>query len=318
MHTPGDTCPYGSGYPHDDNAPSNPASLVALDGYEHAAGAIVWWDLSGEVDIMDLDDAWSEIEGAPELLPAVPSTMACAKRAADKAVRSRRELVRPLTRGAWDFQIESVVISQPGEAQEAEILQYETAVKIRVDDKTASFVAVGDQDRFATEEHAAICEIIRHNFEHYRGVLTATDVSTWLLMLLSRHVHAVSLRNRGGMYFVPVDQLPFWKKIVGVLRTVSNHELHEIPAMRSEETVEAVLSSVRREAEEAMAEMEKYLAGDLSTKGLNSTERRATEVQAKVAKYAKLLGEEMPDLELNATTILGTVSEAKIARKADK
>jgi len=144
------------------------------------------------------------------------------------------------------------------------------------------------------------------------GVLTAMDVSSWLLWVLRHHVQAVSLRERGGFYFVPRDRLPVWRQVVAVVRACSGHRLFEIPAMRTEEAVEAILTAIRDEAAERMAEMEAYLAGEVSTRGLNSWERRLGELQEKLAHYAELLGVALPDLDAKAITLKGAVQAARI------
>jgi hypothetical protein len=286
--------------------------FVVIPGYEDAAGAIVWWDLTGEVDLMEMEDAWLDKGGAEALLPAIPSVEVCAKRAADSAVSTKRELVRQIRRGAWDFLKESVV----GDDVENEHLEHSVAVRIRIvkdtDDgeKRPQITAAGEQWDILRDE-------IARQYNHYRGSLIASDISSWLLWMLNKEILAVSLRQRGGFYFIPADQIPAWKMISETIRSVSSHQMYEIPAMRAEDTVAAVLTAVRKEAEATMQEMEDYLMGDVSTKGLNAIDRKTADVQAKVAKYAELLGVALPDLQERATTLLGSCQAARMLAAAE-
>ena len=290
--------------------------IVAVDSkYAEAAGAIVWWDLSGTVDAMDFEDAWFDLGGDETRVAKVPAIDVTIQRAARAACRDPRLLVRPLRNFAWDVQAENVQSDDAGN----EGLKYETAVRIRVTkDEGVKSAAVTSADE-ANGYFNSLRDSILAESAKFRAILTPDDISSWLLWVLRDEVQAVSLRRRGGFYFVPQDRIPYWKMVKATLAQVSDHSLSEIPAMRAEDTVAAVLGAVRAEAEDVFKELDEYLGGEkLSTRGLNSVERRANEVQAKVAKYAELMGQALPDLEQRAVTLKGAAVAARLERERAK
>jgi hypothetical protein len=278
--------------------------IVAVEGSE-AAGAIVYWQLSGSVDLQDLTDALGTLTviGAP---PSAPSMEVVLQRAAQQAVSSKRQMVRPLDkRGSYAFVEESV------DGQSA--LKYNQRLTMRVEKAGLDqppYAVVLAHDPEADEPLQAQ---VYANVNVFKGLLTASDVSSWLLHVMEQ-VHGVGLRDRGGIYFIPNDCLALWRPLIAALRTVSDHKVFEIPAMRTEEAVEAILTAVRRDAEAALAEMEAYLAGETSTKGLNAIDRRLEEVRVKAAHYAQLLGVQLPDLQAKIVTLTGAAQAARIVR----
>jgi len=145
-----------------------------------------------------------------------------------------------------------------------------------------------------------------------RGILTAVDVSWWLVYV-SKQLHAVSLRDRGGVYFVPRDVLPTWRQIARVLAEETGHKVFEIPAVKTDEAVEAILTAVRQTISARFAEAEEYLTGKLSNKGLNSLERQLDETRDYVEHYVGLLGKALPDLTDKLESIKGAIVAARLA-----
>ena len=295
--------------------------IVAVQGEMPAtAGILVYWSLSGVIDLQDLTEVL-EAEGIdPKYHPSGPSVEVAVHRAAESCADARRSgsrtLVRPLRRkGAWDIVQESVV---PNE-QKGESLEYQALVRVSIeetDDKSRpKEVAI----RYYEESHKDLSERIHTAFQLYSELMTATDTSVWLTRLLGSYVAGIPLRSRGGIYFIPRDQVSDWARIVRCVRAVSDHILFEIPALQTDEAVDAILTAFRQEITSRLSEMEAYLTGDaISTRGLNAWRVVLEQIREKTRHYAEILGVALPDLEERSTTIDGMIAVAKIRRKKEQ
>lgn len=287
-------------------------SFIALqdDEFSNIAGALVWWSLSKDVDLVDLREALEVQELPLDWLPAAPKLETVAQRAGQSRITNKRQLLRPLSvRGSYDFVDEQVI----GTGQD-EQLRHIPRVRVRVienegDLKTIDVTPMTTADvELAREIAAAVSS--------FREALVPSDMSVWLVWLLETRVRAVSLRDRGGFYFVPAGEpLALWRRIVKAVHASSFHRCSLIPALRSADAVEAILLAVRREAEKVLNDLETYLAGDVSTRGLNAHERDIQAIQSKMAMYAKLLNASLPDLEARAESLTGSILAARAVRE---
>lgn len=284
------------------------SGIVAVtDEMKDAAGILVFWELSGLVAMEDFVEAIAADGWEPELAPVAPSMEVALGRAATSVLADKRMLLRPLSRrGSWEILREQVSLDvDDGE----ERVKHESLLRGSVQ-RSGSEVQIqitGDPDL----KQAVLAKV-----GFYSSTLTASDVSNWMLAQANR-LHAVGLRSRGGFYFIPRDRIEDWHRVVRVIRACSSHQVYEIPAMRTDEAVEAILASVRAEAASKMAELEAWLAGDVhSTRGYNASERAVVAVQAKLRHYAELLGREMPDLDGRLVQLTGALTAARLAEQA--
>ena len=85
-----------------------------------------------------------------------------------------------------------------------------------------------------------------------------------------------------------------------------------MPAMRSDDAIEAISEAIRRESDAQMVKFEEYLSGKVSTRGLNSYERELGSMRKKVEQYAELLSVNLGDLLDRSKTILGGIQAARL------
>jgi len=275
-------------------------------------GALTWWELRGHTTISSLAAAW-ELEGfAPEeLMCEAPSTERALARATQHAMRER-QIRRPLgRRGAWEVIDEEVV--GDGDDQTLEHSALVRASVERFGGKASGAKSVRVTVANDSEEAAAMKECILELLSRYEQQLVQRDLSDWLLRLLSSpRFRALHLRQKGGFYFVPEDRVAAWEGVAKVVEVVGCGVVWTMPAARAERAVAAILAAVRLESERAFAEMEDYLIGDVSTRGLNSVERRLHEAREKLRVYANLLGSELPELTTRAAEVEGALAAAKL------
>jgi hypothetical protein len=152
----------------------------------------------------------------------------------------------------------------------------------------------------------------------FANLLMHTDISEWLITVAMRECKAVSLRESGGIYFIPKDFVPLWETCTAALQAVSEHTCFSLPAMRSEDAARALMASVRLETDTALKQFEDYLSGKVSTKGLNACERDLTAALAKVELYCDLLGASLPTFFERAESVRGAIVAARLTAKEAK
>lgn len=269
--------------------------IVAVTESMETAGAIVWWRLSGSTDGYALRKAWDEAGLPEELVPELPSAEKALRRAVMEQ-RERRRLVRPLegTKG-WAIVDESAT---------GEDLDYSIAIRVTVN-------KIGHAD--VEPAGATGADEIKVAYNRHLEQLAQTDISTWLVGLAAR-VRAVALRDTGGVYFIPREQLALWRLMAGALSAASDHRVFEVPALKSDEAVEAVLDAVAREAEAAAQVMEEELEKEsLGERALRTRTERCGAIEEKLQTYEKLLGTSLDALHDRLESLRANLAVAALA-----
>ena len=283
--------------------------LVVVEDHQGSSGAIVWWALKGECRLSLFRSVWENDGLDPRLLPAPPSDLVVLQRAlADVKTASQevRELKKSLA-----FEIETTWVGDD-EASARETVQHAKDARVTLDPDTSRELT----DRLAIEvlspkgQHLEAALLAR--IPAVVGQLNAVDISGWLVRF-AVNLHAVSLRDRGGFYFVPRDLVDEWRQMTQILSSITQHKFFQLPAMDSKEAVDVLLQVVQAEAKEAMVELQTYLAGTPGTRGLNAWEKRLTELKNKVEHYTDLLGRSLPDFATQEQSLRAGISMARLS-----
>lgn len=267
---------------------SGSEGFMAVTTNIDTAGSIVWWRLSGILRHNVLKATWIG-EGLDEdLLPKPTKDKTALSRALKELERgNKHRLIRKLQTGGW------AIVNETAQGDD---LDY--AIDCRVEMNGAG-------PKFDPEFHPIAPEVFAR-FQHNKEHLTQTDVSSWLTKLTD-HVRAVSLRDTGGVYFIPREKLPTWEKMVKAIRMSSAHVIHKVPALKSEEAVEAILDAITREAQAEVEGLENALVDDgLGERALTNRAAKCDDIRQKLETYEGLLGKsldgfknKMEDLKAN-------------------
>ncbi len=260
----------------------NTGIVAVVDSSHESTGTITLWHLSGQVTHAALSDAWRDAGLDEELLPSVVTP----KRALSRAVndlKGPRRLIRPLLNHAGFAVVDEMAVE--GDQEKLDHVQTCT-VKLSAETGRPTVEPAGH----------LLVHSIEHAFDAHMAGLSQTDISVWLTDL-AKKLKAVALRESGGIYFIPRPNVQAWKQMIGALREASSHVVIEIPAMRSDEAVEAILDSVMREVESEVVHVEDELSeGSLGSRGITSRVAHASVVEEKVAFYEDLLGTRLDSL----------------------
>lgn len=265
------------------------------------AGAISYWRLSGDTRLADLTAAWAA-EGLDEkLLPGEPSPEVALRRAVGAQESSTRRSFKIKGgdfAGGWGL-VE--VDTSLGHVQTYELLRAKwDAANQRIDIDASGHGLRNDvYDRFPVE----------------RASLAPADISSWLIKLANGK-SATSLRDSGGIYFVPRGHVDFWRS-VGRAVEKCGHKVFKIPALHNTEAVEAILDAITTEAnaevEAIEADLEKIGDDAVGKRGLASREKRCSELLKKVAEYEALLGVRLPEIQQRVEDLSSAVATAALA-----
>lgn len=280
------------------------SQIVAVEQADASTGAVVFWALSGSLEVARLTETWAAEGLDTEWLLPVPSPVVALRRAVQAQV-SRGQFTAEHPDGGW------VLVD---EKKDDHALSYAVGLRFRLtpvekdDEATVRVVELIDIPAHIDAAAAqSTLDAVRAEFGMLRrGIVESVDVSSWLTKLLDKHLSSVALRESGGFYFVPRQSVETWGKIKRALGAVSAYKLAEIPAMRSTETVAAVLDAVRRESDVALSEMENELnLGTLGNRG-NANRIKACDVlKAKVVGFEKLLGLKLAEVVARIDALRG-------------
>lgn len=275
--------------------------IIAVTENIEEAGAVLYWSLSGGLDADKFEAAWIAGGLDANLLPETPTPETALRRALNEQKQHRR-LVRPI-KGGW-----AVVDETDG----AQGLEYRTRLTAHLN--KIGHLRIDDPDDTDAE---IIGADIATAYRRHQDMLTQNDISTWLVNM-ARKCQAVALRDRGGIYFIPHEALEHWRAMTGTLTDVSDHTCFEIPALKTEQAVDAILDAITREAEAVAADMEKELMeGDLKQRALQTRSRKCEEVMAKLNSYEKLLGKSLSTISDRVDTIQADLAAATLAQMAE-
>lgn len=282
------------------SATADPGVIAITDDIVETAGCVVWWRLSGSLALETLQSAWEAAGHDMALLPKQITPSEALSRTMRQHQR-KHVLARPLGRyKGWALVSEDVTDGE---------LDYEVLCKAHLDSDKRVVVEADDEN---------LVFAITDAYHAHRDILSATDVSIWISGRLIPQVQAVKLRDTGGVYFVPRDNVTTFVAWAGLLRNISDHVVYELPALRSEEALEAILVAVVTEADKELAAMEGELDMDeLGVRALHTRERRCETVRAKITTYEHLLDQGMEDMQDRLGSLQAAIVEAAILAETD-
>lgn len=262
---------------------------IAVNDRLSTAGAIIWWRLSKGLSLANLTQAWIEAGLNPAKLPGNITPNEAMKRACVDAQSGHagRLLARPIGRGAGYAMVWEDVV---GEAEET--LEHHVLGKVKLEhEEDRGEVPVYISEMEHPTEFTQLPIHISMGFEQHMSQLAPQDIGRWVVDALLPGVKAISLRDHGGIYFIPNEFIEPWKKAADTIGSVSQHKFFFVPAMRSEDAVVAILDAVEREAIAVTMDIETELGENgLGKAALKNRQIKLIAIEEKLSYYEELLG----------------------------
>jgi len=271
---------------------TNPERDLLITPEVEACGCVTYWRAGSPIKIADLRAAWEAAGLDMALFRKAPEPATALRRAVlDLATREtinakteRRVLVRPQQEpSTWAVVEEIVAEGVPPAYTTLEIISF-------VKDNGPQFYTVD-----GTKEQAAhILVTVMAGFQAQQGLLAPEDITTWLVKLAEAK-NAVTLRDTGGVYFIPRQSLDFWNKAADAIEAASGktHRVFRIPAMRNDEATDAIIDAVTAEAEAMAKKIDEEVTSGLGDRALETRKGRIADMLQKVGSYELLVGQQL-------------------------
>lgn len=261
--------------------------LIALTSdNEDIAGAIVYWRLSGEVDGSTFNEALTS-EGLEEQHIALTSPRKAIRRAMKD--HAHNDLFLRSHKGGL------FLVQQDGETASDVDFNVKVKAHLTVAGSIPKLTVYDDDgdDAEPTAEDLALKQTINERFWHHVDHVTATDISSWLIAQAAE-CDAVSLRDTGGVYFIPRHTLTEWVQRVGIVHRNTACRVEQIPSLNSEDAVSAVLASIEDECNAFTDQLQADIEGDeLGERALSGRADKAKRMIDKLGRYEGLLGDKL-------------------------
>lgn len=245
-------------------------------------------------------------------VPEQISLAAALARAVQRPV-PRDMLVRPFSKTAKSESAVGIYLRKPGQYTEGGD-DFHCGARVRpVDDRTTPtgkrFAALapegGDIDMLCAE----VAEQIRDTANRLLGYAETTDVTTAAIAAITGPLNGVSMRDRGGVYFVTARDGDRWQRLAADLSSASNGSFVDLsfPMMSGDRAAKATTHVVTGALESAIADVTKSLQTFDPDKTRDSTvEKRIADAEALIAKaelFGGILGDKLDAIKADAAAV---------------
>lgn len=281
--------------------------VAAPGGNLSGSGALTYWRLGGAVNLDDLHDRWSEQGLDPRLLPELPSPAKALRRAVRE--QEERGVFARQAVGGW------VLVEQHEDERHVE---FTTRLYVGMNAAHALTFRAGESALSQRLDHHPGAERISEAYVRHLNSITSADLGQWLAGELVEMVHAVSLRETGGFYFIPPSRLTLWRAMRSAIESASDVRIGLIPALENagdQDLVRSVLDAVTADAERTAKEIATDLdTGELGLRALENRQDRCHEARRKLESFRVLLGQQIDSIaerftELEAREIAVAISK---------
>lgn len=268
--------------------------LVVTEAHE-SAGSMVWWSLRS----VRYDEMVAKLKevGVPDKRLPHPVGPTTALYRAMRRFEDRRHFLRPRpdNRHGWTLVREHV--------ENGEHLRWEAV----------GSVTLGEGGSLDINGAEHIRDELIKAFHEEQATLSTEEVSTWLTQSLMPLLNAIGLRQRGGFYFIPRQAVEQFRREVACLPG----DFCEVPAMRTKETVRAVLDSLARESAAGIDAIFTELSeGKLGSRALKTRKVECEHMAAKLSEYEAMLGSSLPVIVGRLEQLQAAVTQAVLAEAA--
>jgi hypothetical protein len=294
---------------------------IATNDTETATGAICYWRVQ-PCDADALKAAWDG-QGLPlDMLPSGRRDHIVLREVA-RAVAGKLSRVTVDSDGDEIGHIVRDLAEKHGcvivrdRATTADVEKDATVIRVRFARHCPGYGADSDGLVIDGPQAEAWREQIRADYSNARGMVQTTPISTMLSVRVSAMLDAVSLRNGGGVYFVPRHALATLDRVKAALGAVGC-KVYALPAMSSADAVESVLDALQAESDVLISNMEDGLIeSDLGPRACQGKAKECDAHLEKLEKYESLLGCKLESIRDRIASLSSDYTAAALEALAD-
>jgi len=272
---------------------TNMQQVFAVTDVDQSVGAITYCKLTADISIEELREQWIARGFDVSLLPSLPTAENVLRRALESVRTGLRVLLRPLA-GKHGFALVAEHVNE-------DKLDYDTHAMLRAriehdsNNPETGYLVV-------TPSNHPHADLIRQRYNELQKTISPGAFgSSWLWRILAPRCYAVTLRESGGMYFIPRANIEQWNAWVQVIEdTCPGVKIYRLPAVSAAEAITAIMDAVRGEAESAVKAINDELGRTgtdaLGKRALENRKSRTEAVRNKVQHYENLFAIKLDDL----------------------
>ena len=195
---------------------------TALDGRGNHLGDLIWWTLAeARIDRSTLENIWAGAQLAPEYLPDPPTAEKALKSAVREAALGQPD--RLIRLGKEDeAEIVFAVVRETKHTDGSITYQQETRVILDRQVESVSFDIPGHD----------LAGVITTRFGELRSTHMADDVRRAMMKVLDACA-AVTLRDHGGVYWVPAPYAETVRRLQGAIEKIGSSRVYLLPVHAS-------------------------------------------------------------------------------------
>ena len=272
-------------------------------------GDLVWWTLAeARIERSTLGNIWSGAQLAPEYLPDPPTAEKALKSAVREAALGQPD--RLIRLGKEDeAEIVFAVVRETKHTDGSITYQQETRVILDRQAESVSFDIPGHD----------LAGVITARFAELRSTHMADDVRRSMMKVLDGCA-AVTLRDHGGVYWVPAPYAETVRKLQGAIEKVGSSRVYLLPVHASADASktlgEAAKVAIEDELASLKAEIEGFIASPPDRPSTLVRRLDAFEgLQARANLYRDVLQVHVQDLETTLSGLAASV-ETMLNQKA--
>jgi hypothetical protein len=257
---------------------------IAIDSSnDDLVGAITYWRLTGDVNGDDLNNALRGTGLSDESLLKLTTPRRALRRTLQEHARGNVFMRAGKSGGG-------LYLVQQSQGDDGPVFDAMVEARLNLAGIPAFTISPDYAPGHTDQEDEDIEAKLRERFWHHIWHVAAADISSWLIDQ-ARQCDGVTLRESGGVYFVPRDRLDEWQQRVEALHAETACHVYMVPAMDSQQALDAVVAALIAEATAFSGSLQTDLdSGDLGERALKSRADQAKAHLEKLARYEQLLG----------------------------
>lgn len=279
------------------------------------AGAMISWTLNSDgVLYDDLSVELAEADFDEHFIPEETSSSAALLNMLNRMFKNANTLVRSVRNPKGvEGKVQATYAVVPKESEDDE-----DRVVFRESFKVSSVLVLRGEPGstyiepellFAPSVTQAERDRMTDEYPTYLRTLLSLEQSQWLTRLAKNTLKGIVMEGGSGHYFIEPAMVPTWRKLTKTLAKVGIF-LHEIPAMKSQQAVEAVLSSLRamlnKNLEDLEADLKAYAekrndpnARKVQRRVLEERQNRMNKDLNLIERYEQLFSVRLEDMRAN-------------------
>lgn len=168
--------------------------------------------------------------------------------------------------------------------------------------------------KVSCKESQHVEDEIQVSYDNFMHLLTGEGVGAMLVKLLG-HCQGVRLRESGGIYWIPNQTLPVWKKVTEAVEQAGHtNTCYLLRTVLDGNCIRAVMDAIASEVADAvnrmMVELESH---SLQEKALENRLERCKALDSRISFYGAVLGKGLDELKDQVKKVQLCVTEASLA-----